>query len=81
MRTVHFIVPLYFLFFIASHVIMVFITSPRVNLNHITRGVDADGPCPRRLADGRDGALAPERGIHRRGHLSLLLDERYSARQ
>jgi DMSO/TMAO reductase YedYZ molybdopterin-dependent catalytic subunit len=41
MRTVHFAVLLYFLGFIATHVVMVFVTGARVNLNHITRGVDA----------------------------------------
>jgi len=41
MRTVHFTVLLYFLGFLAVHVIMVFITGARANLNHITRGVDA----------------------------------------
>jgi DMSO/TMAO reductase YedYZ molybdopterin-dependent catalytic subunit/thiosulfate reductase cytochrome b subunit len=40
MRTVHFCVLLYFLGFIAVHVLMVFITGVRGNLNHITRGVD-----------------------------------------
>jgi thiosulfate reductase cytochrome b subunit len=40
-RTVHFIVLLYFISFIATHVVMVFITGAVVNLNHITRGVDA----------------------------------------
>jgi thiosulfate reductase cytochrome b subunit len=41
MRTVHFLVLLYFVGFIAMHVLMVFITGARVNLNHITRGVNA----------------------------------------
>jgi DMSO/TMAO reductase YedYZ molybdopterin-dependent catalytic subunit/thiosulfate reductase cytochrome b subunit len=40
-RTVHFLVLLYFVAFIAVHVTMVFITGALVNLNHITRGVDA----------------------------------------
>ena len=40
-RTVHFAVLLYFLGFIAVHVTLVFITGARVNLNHITRGVNA----------------------------------------
>jgi len=41
MRTVHFVVLLFFVGFIATHVTMVFITGARVNLNHITRGVNA----------------------------------------
>src|SRR5262249_40410862 len=40
MRTVHFTVLLYFLGFLAVHVIMVFITGARANLNHITRDVN-----------------------------------------
>ena len=40
-RTVHFGVLLYFIGFIGVHVTMVFITGWRVNLNHITRGVNA----------------------------------------
>jgi DMSO/TMAO reductase YedYZ molybdopterin-dependent catalytic subunit/thiosulfate reductase cytochrome b subunit len=39
-RTVHFLVLLYFVAFIAVHVTMVFITGALKNLNHITRGVD-----------------------------------------
>src|SRR5262249_51211395 len=39
-RTVHFLVLMYFVAFIAVHVTMVFITGALVNLNHITRGVD-----------------------------------------
>jgi thiosulfate reductase cytochrome b subunit len=41
-RTIHFLVLLYFIGFIAIHITMVFATSPKVNLNHITRGVQAD---------------------------------------
>jgi DMSO/TMAO reductase YedYZ molybdopterin-dependent catalytic subunit/thiosulfate reductase cytochrome b subunit len=40
-RTVHFGVLLYFVAFVATHVIMVFITGALKNLNHITRGVNA----------------------------------------
>jgi DMSO/TMAO reductase YedYZ molybdopterin-dependent catalytic subunit/thiosulfate reductase cytochrome b subunit len=40
-RTVHFLVLLYFVAFIAVHVTMVFVTGALKNLNHITRGVDA----------------------------------------
>jgi methionine sulfoxide reductase catalytic subunit len=40
-RTVHFVVLLYFVAFFAAHVTMVLITGAVVNLNHITRGVDA----------------------------------------
>lgn len=39
-RTVHFVVLLWMLFFIASHVTMVFITGAVGNLNHITLGTD-----------------------------------------
>jgi DMSO/TMAO reductase YedYZ molybdopterin-dependent catalytic subunit len=41
-RTVHFGVLLYFVVFIVAHVIMVLATGARVNLNHITRGVNTD---------------------------------------
>ena len=40
-RSVHFVVLLYFVGFLAVHVTMVFVTGALVNLNHITRGVDA----------------------------------------
>jgi sulfoxide reductase catalytic subunit YedY len=40
-RTVHFTVLLYFVAFFAAHVTMVMITGAVVNLNHITRGVNA----------------------------------------
>src|SRR5262249_15222498 len=42
-RTVHFLVLVYFVGFIAVHVMMVFVTGALVNFNHITRGVNAGG--------------------------------------
>jgi len=41
-RTVHFCVLLYFVVFLAAHVTLVFITGARVNLNHITSGMNTN---------------------------------------
>lgn len=41
-RTIHFCVLLYFVVYLAIHIAMVFLTQALVNLNHITRGVNAN---------------------------------------